>query len=196
MSKSADQVREALEETLSAIGFGPPKRALTLEHPRVLGAWVRKTWNTNRAVVLLEAPPAEGPTRANLAELGQASKKALAKQLGYLFFLYTVGIQVVWVGEGLRGEGSAKEASSGVQGEAAPANPYAPPAAPLERRPPSFGELEKGVDRFDNQWGIIQSVFVFDLDTGERWQARTWGQVVTGRFQDAIWETLKRLNTE
>jgi len=190
VSKSAEQVREALDETLSALGFDPPKQPLTLEHPRVLGAWVRKTWNTNRGVVLLEAPPG-----AALSELGQASKKALAKQLGYLFFLYTVGIQLVWVGEELRGAGVAKEGSAGLE---APdqANPYAPPAAPLERQAPSFGELEKGVDRFDNQWGIIQSVFVFDLATGERWQARTWGQVVTGRFQDAIWETLKRLNTE
>lgn len=191
MSKSSEQVREALDETLSPLGFGPPKQVPNLEHPRLLGAWVRKTWNMNSAVVLLEAPPGEA-----LAELGQASKKSLAKQLGYRFLLYALGIQIVWVGEGLRGEGSAKEGSSGTQGERAGASPYAPPAAPLERPHPSFGELKKGVDRFNNQWAIIQSVFVFDRGTGERWEARTWGQVVSGRFQDAIWETLKRLNTE
>lgn len=191
MSKSAEEVREALEEALGAMGFGPPKQPLVLERPQVVSAWVRKTWNTNRAVVLLEAPPGE-----DLAALGQATKKALAKQLGYLLFLYTLGIQVVWVGRGLRGQGGAKLDEPGLEGAGARDNPYAPPAAPLERQAPSFGELDKGVDRLDNQWGIIQSVFVFDLETGERWQARTWGQVVTGRFQDAIWETLKRLNTE
>lgn len=191
MAKSAVEVREALEETLESLGFGPPKRPLSLEHLTVHGAWVRKTWNTNRAVVLLEAPRG-----AELAKLGQSSKKALAKQLGYLFFLYTVGIQIVWVGTQLRGEGGAPDDAQGASPARLSADPYRPPAAPLERRAPSFGELQKGVDRFDNQWGIIQSVFVFDTETGERWEARTWGQVVTGRFQDAIWATLQRLNTE
>ncbi|MBL4845600.1 MAG: hypothetical protein JKY65_08750 [Planctomycetes bacterium] len=189
MSKTPAEVAAALEASLEPLGFTPPKKPVTIEHPRLLRAWVRKTWNTNRGVVLLEAPPGE-----DVVVLGQAAKSALAKQLGYIFFVYGIGLQLVWVGTQLRGEGSAPEDAKGVSTPSDPTNPYQPPAAPLQRRAPGFGDLSKGVDRFDNQWGIIQSVFCFDLETGERWQGRTWGQVVTGRFQDAIWETLKRLN--
>lgn len=38
----------------------------------------------------------------------------------------------------------------------------------------------------DNQWAIIQSVFLVDLTRAEYSAARTWGQVITGKFQDAI----------
>jgi hypothetical protein len=194
VSKTVAEVTSALAATLEPLGFTPPKNPVRLQHPRLVRAFVRKTWNTNRAVILLEAPPGE-----DVALLGQTVKSTLAKQLGYIFFLYGIGLQLVWVGTKLRGAGSAPEDAEGVEASEdphSPHNPYQPPAAPLERRGPGFGDLAKGVDRFDNQRGIIQSIFCFDLETGERWQGRTWGQVVTGRFQDAIWETLKRLNTE
>lgn len=38
----------------------------------------------------------------------------------------------------------------------------------------------------DNQWALIQSVFLVDPQRGEYREARTWGQYVTGKFQDAI----------
>ncbi len=38
----------------------------------------------------------------------------------------------------------------------------------------------------DNQWSIIQSIFLVDTAHGEYCTARTWGQVFTGKFQDAI----------
>ena len=38
----------------------------------------------------------------------------------------------------------------------------------------------------DNQWSILQSIFLVDLTRGEYYTARTWGQVITGKFQDAI----------
>jgi hypothetical protein len=42
------------------------------------------------------------------------------------------------------------------------------------------------VDKFDNQWSIIQSIFVVQSGTGLIESGKTWGQVFTGKFQDAI----------
>lgn len=38
----------------------------------------------------------------------------------------------------------------------------------------------------DNQWALIQSMFLIDPERGEYRSARTWGQFITGKFQDAI----------
>jgi hypothetical protein len=42
------------------------------------------------------------------------------------------------------------------------------------------------VAKIDNQWAIIQSVFFVDPIKAEFISARTWGQIVTGKFQDEI----------
>jgi len=47
------------------------------------------------------------------------------------------------------------------------------------------------VARVDNQWAIIQSIFLVDPDAGNFRSARTWGQFITGKYQDAIEEVLK-----
>lgn len=44
----------------------------------------------------------------------------------------------------------------------------------------------------DNQWALIQSMFLIDPDRNEYREARTWGQFITGKFQDAISATLAR----
>ena len=45
---------------------------------------------------------------------------------------------------------------------------------------------ERYVDKYDNQWSIIQSVFVIRSDSGLVATARTWGQRISGKYQDAI----------
>lgn len=47
-------------------------------------------------------------------------------------------------------------------------------------------DLQTYVDAIDTQRSVLQSIFVLDLDGPRTCQARTWGQVITGRFQDAI----------
>jgi hypothetical protein len=71
-------------------------------------------------------------------------------------FLYEVGLQVVLVGNGL---------------EEALDDP--------ER-------LRQVVDKVSNQFVVLQSVFVVDESAKRYACARTWGQFVTGQFQDAI----------
>jgi hypothetical protein len=54
----------------------------------------------------------------------------------------------------------------------------------------TLGESAANPSRYlavlDNQWAIIQSIFLVDLTRGEYFTARTWGQVITGKFQDAL----------
>lgn len=50
------------------------------------------------------------------------------------------------------------------------------------------------VARIDNQWAIVQSVFLVDTGEHKFVTSRSWGQVVTGQFQDAIAEAIGRHN--
>ena len=54
------------------------------------------------------------------------------------------------------------------------------------------GEVDtlRYVDQFDNQWSVVQSVFIVYRDSGLVAEGRTWGQVVTGKYQDIIRATL------
>lgn len=47
------------------------------------------------------------------------------------------------------------------------------------------------VSLVDNQWAIVQSIFLIDPERGEYRSARTWGQFITGKFQDAVERVLK-----
>jgi hypothetical protein len=46
--------------------------------------------------------------------------------------------------------------------------------------------LSNFVAKVDNQWAIIQSVFFVDPDRSEFIEQRTWGQFLTGKYQDEI----------
>ena len=48
------------------------------------------------------------------------------------------------------------------------------------------------VAAIDNQWAIIQSVFLVDPEARTFVAGRTWGQFVTGKYQDAIAAALAR----
>ena len=58
------------------------------------------------------------------------------------------------------------------------------------------GLLQSGINpslhvaQVDNQWAIIQSLFLADPMSQAFRSGRTWGQFVTGKFQDAISEVL------
>jgi hypothetical protein len=58
------------------------------------------------------------------------------------------------------------------------------------------GITQSGIDparyvaRIDNQWAIVQSVFFVDPISRECCFAPTWGQFLSGQFQDAIAMTL------
>jgi len=47
------------------------------------------------------------------------------------------------------------------------------------------------VAKIDNQWAIIQSVYLVDPEKNEFISKRTWGQILTGKYQDVILKQLK-----
>jgi hypothetical protein len=152
----AEQVlAQNLAETLTPMGFVSRDASAASVSVPILGSWVRKTWNTNRAVVHLHAPPGEG----ELGQLAQKLKLPLGKALGYFPFFYGMGLQVVWSGRDIWARSA---------------------------------RLKESVDAVDNQTCIIQSLFVVDLARGTFRDARTWGQVFTGKFQEGIAECLAR----
>lgn len=51
--------------------------------------------------------------------------------------------------------------------------------------------LDKYVDKIDTQTVVLQSIFVVDISSRTYRSTRTWGQVFTGKFQDAIEESIK-----
>lgn len=144
---------QALTAELSPLGFEARPAEPACEGVEIAAALVRKTWNTNRAVVVLHLPAGAEP-----GPLSERIKLPLGKMLGYFPFFYGIGMQLVWLGYEL---GTPK------------------------------GSLDAFVDRIDNQRAIVQSLFVVDLATGAVSSARTWGQVITGRFQDAIERVLR-----
>ena len=51
---------------------------------------------------------------------------------------------------------------------------------------------DRYVAQIDNQWAIVQSVFLVDPEVPCFWWARSWGQFLTGKYQDAIAAVLAR----
>jgi hypothetical protein len=74
----------------------------------------------------------------------------------FIPFLYEVGLQVIVVGDG------------------------------LEEVIDDPRRLRGVVDMASNQFVVLQSVFVMDESAKRYSCARTWGQIITGQFQDAI----------
>lgn len=134
-----------IEEELVGLGYrrapeGPWK-----------AAWTRKTWGSNRAVVLLSVDEHIDPV-----DYLKRVRKEIAGQIGYFPFLYTLAFQVILEG-------------------------------PLGEKP-----LSEAVDTYDNQRQIVQSVFVVDMEARESDSMRTWGQVISGKYQDAIGRGIDR----
>lgn len=47
------------------------------------------------------------------------------------------------------------------------------------------------VSKVDNQWSIVQSVFMLDTTRKLFNATRTWGQIVTGKYQNKIGEVIE-----
>lgn len=47
------------------------------------------------------------------------------------------------------------------------------------------------VNKVDNQWAIVQSVYFVDPQKRNFIEGRTWGQFITGKFQDSISKELQ-----
>jgi hypothetical protein len=98
-------------------------------------------------------------------ELGAYAQKLKWKLLWrtwFVPFLYELGVQIVICGEGLRDRVGLPD------------------------------HLLKHVDRISNQFVVLQSLFVADLSSRQYAGVRTWGQIFTGEYQDAIGRGIER----
>lgn len=137
--QGAKTLAACLEEKLAPHGF---KSLSVPPHVAEIGVthmFHRKTWNTNRAVVIsaLRAPPARA-----VEQLREIAGNAIGSS-----WWSQLGMQIVFT---------------------------------------SLAKLDGLVDPVNTQGILVQSVFAIDDTTLESAEHRTWGQVFTGRFQDAI----------
>ena len=114
-----------------------------------VGAWKRKTWNTNRGIALLRLPD----RAPHAGEYALDIRPAAGKALGYIPFLYELGLQLILTGPGILKKGE---------------------------------RLDRYVTKINNSTVLLQSLHLVDPGTRESLSIRTWGQVVTGKFIDAI----------
>ena len=61
---------------------------------------------------------------------------------------------------------------------------------------PAAETLQLLVDNINHQGVLVQSVFAVHMQTRESRQARAWGQLITGKYQDAIAATLEELRRQ
>lgn len=142
-----------LTERLGPMGFVEVEPDDVRKAQGVRRLYRRKTWNTNRGVVVA-APPSR-----DLRAYAELMRASAGDYLGSSWW-NQLGLQLVFE----------------VAGE-----------------PPPVSVLQPLVDQVNSQGVLIQSVFAYDGATFVHTSARTWGQLVTGRFQDAIAATLSHL---
>ena len=86
---------ECIEEAVAPHGF--LRFSPAVDGLPWISAWKRKTWNTNRGIALLSAPA----DLASALDYARAVAKPAGKAIGYLPFLYELGLHLILVGPGL-----------------------------------------------------------------------------------------------
>lgn len=146
----ADRIGEAL----SPFSFKQFNIEEPLQGANSVTVWHFRNWNINRAVILL---PYKGK-ESDLPGFIDKIKMSLGKKIGYTFFLYPLGMQIVISGENILGNSA---------------------------------DWKKCIDLIDTQTALIQSIFIVDFAANKYDSARTWGQYVTGKYQDAIEKAIR-----
>lgn len=129
-----------IQSTLAQLGYSrrPPRAGVEV--------WVRRKFNSNRAIAFLKAPTGEDP-----AVFARSKRGDCARAAGFWIPLfYGIGLQIV------------------VEGPTDASDPGA------------------AVDRYDNQWCVIQAIHIVDPATGKTRSASAWGQVLSGTEQAEI----------
>ena len=149
---------ECINKEVGPHGFRRVDEILTGKSLGWVSAWKRKTWNTNRGIALIHLPT-DVP---HAGEYARDIRKAAGKPIGYIPFLYELGLQLI-----LCGEGAQQKAT----------------------------DLDRYVTPVNNSTVLLQSLHVVDLNSGESVSSRTWGQVITGKWIDAIESGISHFRT-
>lgn len=158
MGGSTDALAQCIDHAVKLHQFERFKPAGSPSSISWLGAWKRKTWNTNRGIALIALPdPAP-----HAGEYALDIRSKAGKAIGYIPFLYELGLQLVLTGPGILKKGDG---------------------------------LDRFVTKMNNSTVLLQSIHLVDPDSRESRSVRTWGQVVTGKFIDAIEEGIAAFRT-
>lgn len=147
MADLSDSLVAAIDRNVAPLGFQrihPAPGSLPW-----IAAWKRKTWNTNRGIAVLRLPEAA----PHAGEYALDIRKNAGKAIGYIPFLYELGLQLVLVAPGILRKADG---------------------------------LDRYVTKVNNSTVLLQGIHVVDPDDGSARTVRTWGQVVTGKFIDAV----------
>jgi|SRR5690554_466149 len=68
-----------------------------------ISIWRRRTINTNRAIVLIKLSNHIVNNINNIGEYAQEIKIKLGKEIGYIFFIYSLGLQIIFYGDDIIG---------------------------------------------------------------------------------------------
>lgn len=152
-----------LADALAPHGFVPLDAPPELRAVGIERGYSRRTWNTNRGVVLAS------PREVDIASYTQTMRTLAARLLS----------QTVRQGPG--GFWSRLTARLASANQLGLQIVYA-----VEGPLPDRALLDALVDKIDTGGTLVQSVFAVSASRNALVSARTWGQVFTGRFQDAI----------
>ena len=153
MKEATDALAKCIEAGVAPHGFQRFEAAAAPSSLPWIAAWKRKTWNTNRGVALIALPDAA----PHAGEFALDIRAQAGKAIGYIPFLYELGLQLVLVGPGILAKGEG---------------------------------LDRYVTKINNSTVLLQSLHLVDPVSGDSRSVRTWGQVVTGKFIDAIEQSL------
>lgn len=151
MDIKTQELQDFLQQKLASYNF----KKISINVADVADAiiWRRQTWNTNRAVLMIQYDKKAGSGKDYINKL----KKLAGRFVRYIFFFYPLGLQVIIYGDEIID---------------------------------NFCDLEGLVDKLDTQTVLLQSIFIVDLKKNESKHTRTWGQYISGKFQDAIAESI------
>jgi hypothetical protein len=117
----------ALAEEVEPRGFKRIDPAPVVEAAHLIAAWKRKPWNHNRGIAIVAMESNNG----HPGEFARKLRRPIGRKIGYLPFLYELGLHVIVTGTGLL---------------------------------PRATDLHSYVDKINNQFVLLQSVHVVDLE--------------------------------
>lgn len=199
-----DDLAWRLNDELTPHGFRQLAPVPEVEGARVVAIWKRKTWNTNRGVVVV----AVDDSVIDPGEYARLNRRRFGKLVGYIPLLYEVGLQVVLVGPDLLQRAArlneyvdqintqwvVLQSIHVVDAAAGPLLAHLPDALdPESRMKPA---IQRFFEAIPSVWKLLSANrgfdpmklrFEFSRETGRAaLSARTWALWKSGSFIDAI----------
>src|SRR5258706_2537239 len=97
MNDPTARLAQCIDEAVAIHGFRQFRPDAVTSPLPWISAWKRKTWNTNRGIALLTMPE----QAAHAGEYALDIRTKAGKPIGYIPFLYELGLQLVLAGPGI-----------------------------------------------------------------------------------------------